>query len=296
MAAVLRKRFGEFSVLCRAPSGEETVSVHFAHATGFNAETYSSLLAEVDPAIDLYLMDARGHGRSKASADPRKLRSWRPYRKDLEAFAIRLRQPLILAGHSMGATVSIELAATRPDLVRGLVLIDPVILPPSQLPLAAVARSFGLAERIVPIAKMAARRRMEFPSRAAAVENYVGKGPFRTWPRSWIESYVEGGTIDNDDGTVRLSCDRVWESRTFAMATVNSYRALRKVRCPITLFAREHSGPPFTRESREAFMRCRPETRLLVLEDVTHFMVMERPDVVVEEIERMAGLVRSELG
>jgi len=283
-------------VLHREASGAEDVTVHFAHATGFNAETYSSLLAEVDPAIGLYLMDARGHGRSEANADPRKLRSWRPYVNDLEAFASTLPQPLVLAGHSMGATVSMELAARRPDLVRGLVLIDPVILPLAQIPLAAVARTFGLAERIVPIAKMAGRRRMEFPSKAAAVDNYVGKGPFRTWPREWIESYVEGGTVDKGDGTVRLSCDRAWESKTFAMATVNPYRALRKVGCPITLFAREHSGPPFTRESREAFMRCRPETRLLVLEDVTHFMAMERPDIVVEEIERMAELLRSELG
>jgi len=92
-------------VLRREPSGEETVTVHFAHATGFNAETYSALLAVVDPAIGLYLMDARGHGRSRASADPRKLRSWRPYRKDLEAFASTLPQPLVLAGHSMGGFV-----------------------------------------------------------------------------------------------------------------------------------------------------------------------------------------------
>jgi len=296
VATVRRERFGDFSVLRREPSGAETVTVHFAHATGFNAETYSSLLAKVDPAIGLYLMDARGHGRSEASADPRKLRSWRPYRDDLEAFASTLPQPLILAGHSMGATVSMELAAVRPDLVRGLLLIDPVIVPPAQIPVLALARTFGLSERLVPIAKMAARRRMEFPSKEAAVENYLGKGPFRTWPREWIEHYVEGGTIEAEDGTVRLSCDRAWESKTFAMATVNPYRALRKVRCPITLFAREHTGPPFTRASREAFMRCQARTRLLILEDVTHFMAMERPDIVVEEIERMAERICSELG
>jgi pimeloyl-ACP methyl ester carboxylesterase len=296
VTAVRRERFGDFSVLRREETGAETVTVHFAHATGFNAETYSSLLADVDPSIGLFLMDARGHGRSEARADPRRLRSWQPYRKDLEAFASTLPQPLILAGHSMGATVSMELAARRPDLVRALVLIDPVILPPTQIPLAAVARTLGLAERIIPVAKMAARRRMDFPSKAAAVENYVGKGAFRTWPRRWIENYVEGGTVDNPDGTVRLSCNRVWESKTFAVATINPYRALRRVRCPITLFAREQSGPPFNRESREAFMRCRPSARLLVLDDVTHFMAMERPDVVVAEIERMAQLVRSELG
>jgi hypothetical protein len=33
----------------------------------------------------------------------------------------------------------------------------------------------------------------------------------------------------------------------------------------------------------------------LLLEDATHFMAMERPDIVVEEIDRMAETVRSEL-
>jgi pimeloyl-ACP methyl ester carboxylesterase len=270
--------------------------VHFAHATGLNAETYSDLLRRLDGSLDVYLMDARGHGRSTAAADPKRLHSWSPYRKDLEAFVETLRQPLVLAGHSMGATVSLELAAARPELVRGLVLIDPVAVAPLQIPRMAIARALGVSERIIPIAKAAARRRMEFPSKEAAVENFIGKGPFRTWPRDWIEAYVDGGTIVTEAGAIRLSCDRAWESRTFAMTTINPYRSLRKVRCPITLFAREHSGPPFNRKSRDAFMRCRPDTRLLLLENVTHFMAMERPDTVVEEIERMADTVRSELG
>jgi pimeloyl-ACP methyl ester carboxylesterase len=42
-------------------------------------------------------------------------------------------------------------------------------------------------------------------------------------------------------------------------------------------------------------MQCKPDTRLVVLEDVTHSMAMERPDVAVEEIERMAEAVRSKL-
>jgi len=270
--------------------------MHFAHATGFNAETYRELLSSLDPALDVYAMDARGHGMSEAPADPKKLRSWVRYRKDLEALVDTLSRPTVLAGHSMGATVSLELAAARPDLVQGLVLIDPVIVPPRFVPMMAVARSFGLAGRLVPISQLAARRRMEFPSREAAVENYVGKGPFRTWPREWIEAYVEGGTVATDEGTVRLSCDRVWESETFASATVNPYPAIKKVRCPITLIAREHDGPPFTRASRDEFMRCQPRTRLLILEEASHFMTMEHPEIACAEIERMAETVRSELG
>jgi pimeloyl-ACP methyl ester carboxylesterase len=124
----------------------------------------------------------------------------------------------------------------------------------------------------------------------------VGKGPFRTWPREWIEAYVEGGTVDVDGGAVRLSCDRAWESRTFASASVNPYRDIEKLRCPITLIAREHDGPPFTRASREAFMQRQPDARLLILEEASHFMTMEHPEIAREEIERMTQMVRSELG
>ncbi|MGB9339511.1 MAG: alpha/beta hydrolase [Polyangiales bacterium] len=296
MQSIRREQFGDFSVLHREASGEAKLCVHFAHATGFNGETYRGLLEALDPSFDLHLMDARGHGRTRATADPKRLRSWAPYRRDLETFVETLPQPLVLAGHSLGATVSMELAARRPDLVQGLVLVDPVIVPPRLIPMMAVARALGLADRIVPIAKMAARRRMEFQSKEHAVENYVGKGAFRTWPRDWIEAYVDGGTVATETGTVRLSCDPAWESQSFAAATVSPYRALRKVRCPITLITREHSAPPFTHESRDAFMRCQPDTRLLVLEDATHFIPMERPEIVVEEIERMAELVRSKLG
>jgi pimeloyl-ACP methyl ester carboxylesterase len=295
--SIVRERFGDFSVLHReAPGGQGHITVHFAHATGFNAETYRVLLSAFDPSLDVYAMDARGHGMSEATADPRKLRSWRQYRKDLEAFVETLPRPTVLAGHSMGATVSLELAADRPDLVQGLVLIDPVIVPPRRIPLFALARPLGLSERLIPIAQLAARRRMEFPSKEDAVENYVGKGPFRTWPRKWIEAYVDGGTMPTAAGTVRLTCDRLWESKSFAKASINPYRAIGELRCPTTLIAREHDGPPFTRASRDAFMRRRPDTRLLILEEASHFMTMEHPDIAQAEIEAMAEMVRSKLG
>lgn len=291
-----REHFGDFSVLHRPGVGDPPRPVHFAHATGFNAETYRELLVSLDPSLDVFAMDARGHGMSRAAADPSKLRSWAPYRRDLERFVETLGRPAVLAGHSMGATVSLELAAARPELVAGIVLYDPVILSPGRIPVAVLAMLFGLRRRIVPIAKAAARRRMEFGSKREAVENYAGKGAFKTWPREWIEAYVEGGTVAIEGGGVRLSCDRDWESKTFAVATINPYRALRRVRCPITLVARSHDAPPFSRASRDAFMKLRPETRLVVLEDASHFMTMERPDVARAEIERMAKSVLSELG
>lgn len=291
MEAIRREQFGEFSVLHRPASGERRAVVHFLHATGFNAETYRHLFAALDPSLDVYAMDARGHGLSQAPANPRKLRSWAPFRRDLEALVETVPQPLVLVGHSMGGTVSMEFAAHRPDLVRGLVLVDPVFAPPDRIVRSALLRFFGLSGRVIPVAKLAAKRREEFPSKEAAVDNYVGKGPFRTWERTWIETYIDGGTVPSEAG-IRLSCAPEWESRTFAKATVDPYRSLRRVSCPITLLTRERNGPPFNRASRDAFMKCQPSTRLLVLEDASHFLAMESPEVVQAEIERMT----SELG
>ena len=91
-----------------------------------------------------------------------------------------------------------------------MVLIVPCIVPPLPIPLLAVARPLRFSDRLIPLAQLAARRRMEFPSKQDAVENYVGKGPFKTWPREWIEAYVDGGTVPTAAGTVRLRCARLW--------------------------------------------------------------------------------------
>ncbi len=290
LGSVRRERFREFSILHREVVGEPNATIHFLHATGFNAQTYRRLFEALDPSLDVYGMDARGHGLTEAPARPQKLRSWTPFRRDLEAFIETLRAPRILAGHSMGATVSMELAAFRPELVQGLVMLDPVVVPPARVVAATAARLLGLSDRLVPIARMAAKRTMEFPSKEAAVENFVGKGPFRTWQRGWIEDYVEGGTMPVEGG-VRLSCDRDWESRTFAVSTTSPYRLLRKVRCPITLVVPERDAPPFSLASRAAFMKLKPDTRLVVLPGASHHLVMERPELVQTEIERMAATV-----
>ncbi|MEM7436691.1 MAG: alpha/beta hydrolase [Myxococcota bacterium] len=289
-----RESFGEFSLIRRPAKGDRQVVVHFAHATGFNAYTYAPLFEMLDPGIDLFAMDARGHGLSNARAVPSELRSWQTFEADLVSLLATLRRPVVLAGHSMGGTVSLAVAAHHPDDVASLVLVDPVMPPPWFGWTVVAARAVGLTPQ-VPIARAASKRRMDFPSKETAVDNFVGKGAFRTWPREWIEAYVEGGTIPTDDG-VRLSCAREWESRVFAMATARPFRHVRKLRCPTTLFARQGDGPPLPNASRDAFMRIRPETRLLNLADVSHFMTMERPELVRDEIHRAVDLARSKLG
>jgi lipase len=64
--------------------------------------------------------DLLGHGRSSWSA---------PWTIDanVAALADLLTEPVLAVGHSFGAAVALHLAAARPDLVSGLVLLDPAI-------------------------------------------------------------------------------------------------------------------------------------------------------------------------
>jgi pimeloyl-ACP methyl ester carboxylesterase len=102
----------------------------FMHATGFNARTYRTLLAPLADRYRVLALDARGHGLTNLPARTFGYTSWRRHRDDLiNVLEKYCTQPVTLAGHSMGATVSLLVAGKRPDLVASLALIEPVILP-----------------------------------------------------------------------------------------------------------------------------------------------------------------------
>src|SRR5215469_7049676 len=102
---------------------KEGLQLNFAHANGFNAETYKALLAPLSDEFHLFACDQRGQGFSSLPARPGLADGWTIFRDDLIAYLERvIRIPAILAGHSMGATASLMAAACAPHLVKALVL------------------------------------------------------------------------------------------------------------------------------------------------------------------------------
>lgn len=283
MSALTPQWFGDFFVLHRPGTGAAGGRVHFAHATGFNASTYRSLLSQFDPSIEVFAMDARGHGLSKARAVPQELRSWIDYADDLAAFLRTLEGPTLLAGHSMGGTVSAYVAAHYPALVAGLLLVEPVVVPQAYRFRTQLAQRLGLT-RFMPMPKKAMQRTMEFSSRETAIENYVGKGPFATWPRAMIEDYIDGGTVTLDNGRVRLSCDRLWEARTFATVLPNLFTHARKISCPVTVMVGRPSASTCAPASRARLRELLPALRLVEVEGASHFLPMEYPGRVCAEL------------
>jgi len=277
---MIQLRDGEMAALDFGDAARP-MDVVFAHANGFNAMTYRSILGPLSLSLRIIAMDQRGHGASRMPADPQGRRSWSDLRDDLVALLETLGDgPVILAGHSMGATTSLLAAQERPDRVRALVLFDPVVLP--RLTSAVMHRLPWLATRIyrrMPLTQGALRRRSIFESFGAAFRAYRGRGAFRTWPEIMLADYVAGGFREREDGTVELNCSPAWEASNFAAQGNDTWRALDHVPAPIDIY--QSATQSVCHIGVGAGLRRRnPRLQVHTVPQTTHFLPMERPDLV----------------
>lgn len=257
------------------------------HATGFNAMTYQSLLAPLGLRQRVAALDMRGHGRSTLPAKPGRMKSWHRYRDDvIEWLEKEAPHGVVLSGHSMGATVALLVAGKRPDLVKGLVLADPVIMP----------RVYYFWKHVFPpvtwianrnqLARGAKKRRAEFPSFRNALESYTGRGAFTSWREPFLADYlldgidrVDHNSAQSEEQVWRLTCEPKWESATFAAQRNQPWRALRKVRkhkIPIIVL-RPNRASVISPKVRAQIILMNQALMMKGVRGTTHFLPMEAP-------------------
>jgi pimeloyl-ACP methyl ester carboxylesterase len=257
------------------------------HATGFNAKTYAPLLAPLADRHSVVALDQRGHGLSQLPAEPESLIDWWPYARDLIAVLDRWvpegAPPVVLVGHSMGGVAALLAASERPKAVRGLVLLDPVLVP--GIVRLSLYTPWGRARtRRLGLAVGAAKRRPVFTSRQDALATYRTRKAFATWQPGFLEGYVAGGFVDDPEG-VRLACAPAWESATFAAHRHKSWAALKRLAMPVHLIAAGQGSTVFGGIAK--VNRIAPRVATETLAGTTHFFPMERPDHVRMVLESM---------
>lgn len=257
---------------------ESVPHLHFAHATGFNAYTYRQLFELLQSHLAVHAMDLRGHGQSKAAADPALFTSWDAYIQDLICFLESLPHPLFLAGHSLGTALSVTVASLRPELVKGLILVEPILPRGMKGLLLRTFQTLGMGHKI-PIAQKALRRRAHFHSLAEAKSYYVGRSIFKSWQEPWIEDYLKGGTTHNSDGCLSLSCTPAWESKSFSLTKPDLWEHVKNLQCPILIIC---GGTNSTFEAGDIaeIKKIQPAATIVRKEASSHFIPMEEPEEV----------------
>ncbi len=271
----LPARGGAMAVLDWGDPGRP-VDLVFAHANGFNALTYRTLLAPLAQRFRIQAPDLRGHGATTLPAAIEARRGWGDHGADLAALLDTIDgPPVVLAGHSMGGTASLLAAATRPQRVRGLVLADPVIWS------RATVLAFHLPvlrdlPRRSPLVVNALKRRSRFDDRATALAAYRGRGAFKGWPDTVLEDYLTDGLVPDPDGGLMLACTPQWEASNYAVHAHDPWRAMGRLACPIHILKAQAGLACHVPERPFGLAHVTVET----VPDSTHFLPMLQPEVV----------------
>ncbi len=273
---------GPIATLASFAAGRDAPLVHFAHATGMAAGLYRPLLDILAPHVNVVASDARGHGVTWLAADPAGLTDWSRYVDDLAALVAVLPPTprLILAGHSMGATVSMELAARLGPSVAAVVMIEPAFVP------FAVAAAYVRHAFPNPMAVQAARRRAIWPSRAAMRAAYRGRGVFASWRDSDLDGYLFNAVRDRADGQVELACTPAWEAATFAAVSNRLEAAIDGWAGPLTLLHATVASTVMPVDA--ATIAARPDTTARCFAGADHFLPLAEPAAMADAILALA--------
>ena len=275
--------------------------LQFCHATGFNSLTYKKLLEPLSDTFHIRAEDARGHGFTETIADPKAMFDWKVYRDDLiqsvESFVKSKGERIILGGHSMGGASVMQVAAARPDLVAGIILVEPVLISNMNLKILEVAKKFPITKSIPFIKERTSmsdktlKRRDEFPSREMMIKSYTGRGAFATWIDGFLEDYIDGGTKIIKD-KIKLTCDPKWEAATFGSWKHNAMNSIKNISCPITLLQGE-TGSTTRNIGVKRLKNKNSLDEFKVIKNSSHFLPMEFPKIIQEEIIKLNSRIKS---
>jgi len=256
--------------------GGDGLHAHFLHGNGFCAGTYTPFIRYLVDDLHILASDVRGHGGSDQPKVER-IRHWDIFAEDLKILIEqKMSPPIIGIGHSLGAVTTYIAAARYPHLFCGIILIDPVILPPRLLWLLTALKLLGL-RGILPLAKMARRRRRLFKGKQEALRLFAaGRGIFKNWSKEFVHAYLECGLLEKDEKTAVLKCDPELEAQIFESIPLNVWRYAKKISCPV-LAIRGELSDTFYADAAERLRNSIADYELQTIPRSGHFPPMEKP-------------------
>ena len=250
----------------------------FAHATSFHGRCWDSIIREF-PDQRCVAIEARGHGRSSKPAPPY---HWTAFREDLLAILSHLGiSGAIGTGHSLGGHALVAVAATLPGAFSRLVLVDPTIRAPEIYNTPPYDVSF------------VRKRRARWSSPDEMFARFCGRPPFNRWKPEVLRDYCQFGLLP-EDGAYVLACPPEIEASIYECSKepeANLQDRIPSLAVPVTVLRAGSRGESqFSRSPTDPELASRfPLGTDVLVEDCTHYIPMEAPEVVVEHVRGQAG-------
>jgi pimeloyl-ACP methyl ester carboxylesterase len=205
----------------------------------------------------------------------------------LEALAERAGRPVVVLAHSMAAFHAEALARLRPDLVRGMVLVDPSHEPDARAAVrpAAALTPLATAAGVLLGATRLARAAGPFGRRLALRGTSHREDAV---PADVIRAVYGRGTVI---GTV-LAEELAYRETAADLAGLRERRAFPPVPLVVVTALGDVAGPGRKREWSRGHARLAamsPRGRHVVLRDALHMVPLDRPGVLADAVAEVCG-------
>lgn len=257
-------------------------TIVFSHANSFPASTYRVLFhALIKRGFAVKAVEKYGH-------DPRYpiSNNWSTVMPQLTDYAQKVvaqtSEPVWLVGHSLGGYLSLMAAARKPELVRGVVLLDSPVVGGWRSTALGAMKSTQMFGSFSPGA-LSSKRRNSWPTLEAVYNHFRHKKAFAQWDDAVLLDYVTHGTLDADGKRV-LSFDRDVETQFYNTVPDNLVRLLARhpLKCPVA-----YIGGTASHEMRQVGMDAteRVTKGRITMLDGSHLFPMEKPVAAAAAIE-----------
>lgn len=246
-------------------------SLLFVHANGYPPGSYRQFLGPIKRHFRVY---AAQHRPLWAGRKPPVKVDWSCFADDLQGAVDQISgQSVHLIGHSMGAVAALQVAASRPERIASLTLLDPVFNSDWQLLKFRLAPRRKLLE--IPLVRGALRRPEYFLDQQEAFHFYRGKRAFANFDDTALWDYVDASNEPCADGRVRLRFSGAWEAAIY-MSSPRVVPSIKSLRVP-TLGLRGVDSYILTEEFCRNWRRWQPAAKIESI-DGGHLFPMERPE------------------
>lgn len=256
----------------------------FSHANSFPAGTYRKLFDVWRAAgYRVAAVEQYGHDEKYPVSN-----HWPRLRDQLTDFVDReVRGPAFFVGHSLGGFLSLLAAARRPDLARGVVLLDSPVIGGMVGAMVHFAKITGFGARFSP-GHVSARRRQHWTSPEAAHAHFAAKEAFARWDPEVLRDYITCGIVPSEpplEPGYTLGFTREVETQIYHTLPTDIPTFLRRhpLQCPVAFIGGTRSD-----EVRRVgmFETERVTQGRVSWIDGTHLFPLEQPETTANEVLR----------
>ena len=185
---------------------------------------------------------------------------------------------VVAVGHSLGSVTAFMAAQKRPDLIKALVMIEPVTLPWF---FCWLTRAFpSMVKKRVAIIQKALGRPDRFASKQEAFDFHRKPRAFKRISDENLWHYVNAGMVADGD-QFRLAFAREWEAKIYGTATYFRGQLLHS-KLPVLAMRGAHSNTIDEKFWRK--WQRNPNHRFIDFPDAGHLLPLEEPAAVIKQL------------